>query len=151
MKHHRYIFALLLLLAPAVFAQPAHSVWSNKPLYVYDGATGAHFSAFVRGNAAFAWNQGTTTAYARAVGVINAALTYDFRLVSVTSTSISEISGKFDIFKNGAIVCHLCIGKAYLLDQPPLPGKYFKIYVGTPVAYAEKWHYSGYITSRFDF
>ena len=149
MKSSRVLFVILLLLAPALLAQPAHSVWSTKPLYITDGASGAHFSAFVKGNAAFAWNQGTTTAYARAVGVVNANLTYDFRLVSVTATTVSEISGKFDIFKNGVNVCHLCIGKAYLLDQPI--GKYFKIYVGTPLAYAEKWHYSGYITSRFDF
>ena len=146
------LLAILLFAAPTILAQPAHSVWSNKPLYVYDGATGAHYSAFLKGSAAFAWNQGTTTAYARAVGVINANLKYDFRLVSVTGfTTVSEIDGKFDIFKNNALVCHLCIGKAYLLDQPALPGKYFKIYVGTPAAFAEKWHYSGYITNRFDF
>jgi hypothetical protein len=152
MKRSRFLFVVLLLIAPAVLAQPAHSVWSNKPLYVYDGATGAHYSAFVKGSAAFAWNQGTTTAYARAVGVINANLKYDFRLVATTGlTTADEIDGKFDIFRNGVNVCHLCIGKAYLLSQPALPGKYFKIYVGTPAAFAEKWHYSGYITSRFDF
>jgi hypothetical protein len=146
----RFLFVVLLLaLSPALFAQPAHSVWSTKPLYIYDGASGAHYSAFVKGNAAFAWNQGTTTAYARSVGVVNANLTYDFRLVQVTATTVSEIDGKFDIFKNGVNVCHLCIGKAYLLNQPI--GQYFKIYVGTPLAYAEKWHYSGFITSRFDF
>lgn len=78
-----------------------------------------------------------------------ANLVYDFRLVQVTATTVSEIDGKFDIFKNGVNVCHLCIGKAYGLNQPV--GQYFKIYVGTPAAYAEKWHYSGFITSRFDF
>jgi hypothetical protein len=31
------------------------------------------------------------------------------------------------------------------------PGNYFKIYVGTPAAYAEKWLYSGDRTERFDF
>jgi len=151
MKHHRFLFLIVLLAAPALFAQPAHSVWSNKPIFVYDGATGAHYNAFAKGNAAFAWNQATTTAYARAVGVIAVNLVYDFRLVSATSTNADEIDGKFDIFRNGVIVCHLCIGKAYGLSQPALPGKYFKIYVGTPVAFAEKWHYSGYITNRFDF
>ncbi len=145
-------FVLLLALSPALFAQPAHSVWSNKPLGMRDGDTMHAFNDLARGNAAFAWNQGTTIAYARAVGVVNATLTYDFRLVQVTgATSVSEIDGKFDIFKNGVNVCHLCIGRAYLLDQPAGTGKYFKLYVGTPAAYAEKWLYSGYITSRFDF
>lgn len=42
-----------------------------------------------------------------------------------------------------------CIGKAYNLSTPI--GDYFKIYIGTPAAYAEKWHFSGYVTRRFDF
>ena len=151
MKRSAIVLLLVLLAAPAVLASPAHSVWSNKPLLVKDGASGAQYNAFLKGDAAFAWNQGTTTAYARAVGVINPNLTYDFQLVSVTSTTADEIDGKFDVFRNGVNVCHLCIGKAYGLSQPAGMGKYFKIYVGTPAAYAEKWLYSGYITSRFDF
>ena len=151
MKRSGIVLLLVLLAAPAVLAQPAHSVWSNKPFLVKDGATGAQYKTFVKGNAAFAWNAGTTTAYARAVGVITTALNYDFKLVSVTSTTADEIDGKFDVFRNGVNVCHLCIGKAYGLSQPAGASNYFKIYVGTPAAYAEKWLYSGYITSRFDF
>ena len=45
-----------------------------------------------------------------------------------------------------------CVGKAYMLSPSPIPpGNYFKIYVGTPAAYAEKWLYSGDRTDRFDF
>lgn len=144
-----FSFTLLVVFAAPVLAQDTHNVWSTKPLYLNDGATGAHYSSFVSGNAAFAWTQNTTRAYAHAVAQVTAALKYDFMLVSVTSSAGDMITGRWVIRRNGAIVCNNCIGKAYGLNQPI--GDYFKIYVGTPMAYAEKWHYSGYITNRYDF
>ena len=146
------LFLLLTVLAvfPALaFAQNTHSVWSRKPLYVTDGELGKSFKTFVRGNAAAAWTQGTTRGYFRAVAIISATLRYDFEVVKVTSTNVEMIEGLYDIKRNGVLVCDDCVGKAYLLNQPV--GNYFKLYVGTPAAYAEKWHYSGYITNRFDF
>ena len=41
------------------------------------------------------------------------------------------------------------MGKAYGLSGAI--GDYFKIYVGMPHIYAERWHFSGYITNRFDY
>lgn len=151
MKTSRVLFVLLLLVAPAVFAQSTHSVWSNKPLMVKDGVTNQSFNALQKGSAAFAWTENSPYGYARAVGVVNANLVYDFRLRRITGSPADQIEGLWDVFKNGVNVCSLCIGKAYGLSQAANAGKYFKIYVGTPAAYAEKWHYSGYITSRFDF
>jgi hypothetical protein len=147
----RILFSLTLLVLFSIpaLAQNTHNVWSTRPLYVYDGATGAHYSTFVSGNASFAWTQATPRAYAHALAVVTPLLRYDFMLVSVTSSAADMITGRWVIRRNGVIVCNNCIGKAYLLNQPI--GDYFKIYVGTPVAYAEKWHYSGYITNRFDF
>ena len=52
---------------------------------------------------------------------------------------------------NGVIVCNKCVGKAYWLSPGGGPGNYFKIYVGTPTAFAEKWLYSGELTKRFDY
>ena len=144
-------FTLLALLSVPALAQTTHSVWSDKPLFVRDGATGKEYKVFVKGDAAFAWTQATIRAYAHAVGVISPALNYDFMLVKTTSSDATSISGLFDIKRNGVLVCHNCVGKAYGLDQPAGVSNYFKIYVGTPAAYAEKWLYSGYITSRFDF
>lgn len=88
-------------------------------------------------------------AFARAHVVVTPTLNYDFTLVSITGSDNDTISGRWVIRRNGAVVYNNCLGRAYGLSQPV--GKYFKIYVGTPVAYAEKWHYSGYITNRFDF
>jgi hypothetical protein len=144
-------FTFLALLSVPALAQTTHSVWSDKPLYLTDGATGKQYKAFVKGDAAFAWTQATIRAYAHAVGVVSPGLTYDFMLVKTTSSDATTISGLFDIKRNGVLVCHNCVGKAYGLDQAAGGVNYFKIYVGTPAAYAEKWHYSGYLTNRFDF
>lgn len=144
-------FTMFVFLTASAAAQTSHSVWSNKPLMVRDGATGASFNAFVSGNAAFAWTEATPRAYAHSLGVVTAALRYDFMMVTVTSSTADALEGRWVIRRNGVIVCNNCIGKAYGLSQAAGGGNYFKIYVGTPMAYAEKWHYSGYITSRFDF
>ncbi len=144
-----FSFTLMIMFSVPALAQDTHSVWSTKPLYVNDGATGAHFSTFVSGNAAFAWTEATPRAYAHALAVVRPGLKYDFMLVSVTGSDGDMIKGKWNIRRNGVLVCSNCIGKAYNLSTPI--GNYFKIYVGTPLMYAEKWHYSGYITSRFDF
>lgn len=144
-------FTLIILFSASAFAQTSHSVWSDKPLLVRDGKTGKEFKDIKQGDAIFAWTQATPRAYAHANGMISATLNYDFMLVSVTSSDADSILGKWIVRRNGVIVCNNCIGKAYGLSQPAAAGNYFKIYVGTPAAYAEKWHYSGYITSRFDF
>jgi hypothetical protein len=142
-------FTLLVLFAVPALAQDTHNVWSTRPLSLIDGATSVHYSTFVSGNASFAWTQMTTRGYAHVVAVVPPALKYDFMLVTVPSSNADGINGRWDIRRNGVLVCNNCIGKAYALSSPI--GNYFKIYVGTPVAYAEKWHYSGYVTNRFDF
>jgi hypothetical protein len=144
-----FSFILMALFSAPALAQDTHSAWSEKPLMVRDGATGTQYDAFLKGDAAFAWTQATTRAYGHSLAKITAALNYDFMLVSTTSSDADTISGRWNVRRNGVLVCANCIGKAYGLSQPV--GNYFKIYVGTPAMYAEKWHYSGYITSRFDF
>lgn len=143
-------FALTIFFSVPVLAQNNHSVWSDsQPVACRDGVTGMSFSAFVDGDATFAWTQGTPRAYAHALARINAALSYDFMLISITGTTGDEIRGRWVVRRNGAVVCNNCIGRAYVLSAPV--GDTFKIYVGTPAAYAERWHYSGKITSRFDY
>ena len=145
-----FTFTLTILFSVPALAQNNHSVWSDsQPIACRDGATGASYNAFLDGDASFAWTQGTVRSYAHALARINAALNYDFMLISVTSATASEIRGRWIIRRNGAVVCNNCIGRAYILNAPV--GDYFKIYVGTPMVYAERWHYSGKITSRFDY
>jgi hypothetical protein len=151
---YRFLSSLILLSAfgVVVAAQNTHSVWSKKPLIVKDGRTGTEYQVFEKGNAAFAWTEPTVRAYAHAIAVITPSLKYDFMLIKATGSLADEIDGLWDVRKNGVLVCHNCIGKAYLLGTSPVPpGNYFKIYVGTPTMYAEKWFYSGDKTERFDF
>jgi hypothetical protein len=150
----RIVFSLTLCLAfsAPVAAQSSHSVWSKKPLLVKDGQTNTEYNSFVKGNAALAWRESTVRGYAHAVAVITANLRYDFMLIKTTSSNADEINGLWDVRRNGLLVCNNCIGKAYMLAPSQIPpGNYFKIYVGTPTAYAEKWFYSGDKTERFDF
>lgn len=141
----------VFLFSVSAFAQTSHSVWSDKPFLVIDGDTKKEHKAFKEGEAIFAWTQATPRAYAHAHGVLATGQDYDFMLITTTGSDADSITGKWIVRRNGAIVCNNCIGKAYGLSQAAGGGNYFKIYVGTPAAYAEKWLYSGYISSRFDF
>lgn len=144
-----FSFTLIVAFAAPALAQNTHNVWSTRPIVLNDGATGANFSSFVSGNASFAWTQATPSAYAHALAIVTPVLKYDFMLVSTTSSSGAMITGRWTIRRNGVIVCSNCIGKASGLTGPI--GSGFKIYVGTPAAFAERWLYSGSITNRFDF
>jgi hypothetical protein len=144
-----FSFTLVFLFSASAFAQTSHSVWSDKPIFIRDGDTKKEYKDFKPGDAIFAWTQATARDYAHAHGVISPALNYDFMLITATASDADSITGKWIVRRNGVIVCNNCIGKAYGLSAAV--GNYFKIYIGTPAAYAEKWHYSGYITSRFDF
>jgi hypothetical protein len=86
------------------------------------------------------------------VAVITPNWKYEFVLVRTTGSTPDGIDRLWDVRRNGVLVCNNCVGKAYLLGPSAIPpGKYFKIYVGTPSADAEKWLYSGDRTDRFDF
>lgn len=142
---------VLSLSASAVSAKllPVHSIWSdNRPIGINDGETGKSYEA-VRGYSVTSWQEFTPQAFSHAVGVADNGSLYEFRLTSVTSSDAAEILGRWDIYRNGVLVCGSCIGKVYGVNGAI--GDYFKIYVGTPFAYAELWHFSAYITNRFDY
>lgn len=145
-------FTLVTVFSATALAQDTHSVWSKKPLLVKDGQTNVEYQTFVKGNAAFAWTESTVRAYAHAIATITPNLRYEFVLVRTTGSTADGIDGLWDVRRNGVLVCNNCVGKAYMLSPSAIPpGNYFKIYVGTPSAYAEKWLYSGDRTERFDF
>ena len=144
-------FTLSVLFAASAFAQAGHSVWSEKPLLIKDGDTGTTYKTFLKGNAVFAWLETTIRAYAHARGHISSTNYYEFMLVKTTSSDADSIKGLFNVRHNGVIACNKCVGKAYWLSPGGGPGNYFKIYVGTPTAFAEKWLYSGELTKRFDY
>jgi hypothetical protein len=126
---------------------PVHQIASEKPLYVTDGDTGKTYKPSY-GSASSNWQVFTKQAFSHAIALADGGL-YEFRLVHAQSSNDSTINGLWDIYHDGVLACDNCVGKAYGLDGAV--GNYFKIYVGTPSAYAEIWHYSGFITSRFDY
>jgi len=145
-------FSLVTAFSVTALAQGTHSLWSKKPRLVKDGQTNVEYQTFVKGNAAFAWTESTVRAYAHAVAVIAPNLRFDFMLVRTIGSTADGIDGLWDVRRNGVLVCNNCVGKAYMLSPSMTPpGNYFKIYVGTPSGYAEKWLYSGDRTERFDF
>jgi hypothetical protein len=146
-----FTFTFAVLFAGSAFAQAGHSVWSEKPLLIKEGDTGTTYKTFLKGTAVFAWVETTIRAYAHARGHISSTKYYEFILVKTTSSDADSISGLFNVRRNGALVCNKCVGKAYWLSPGGGPGNYFKIYVGTPSGFAEKWLYSGELTNRLDY
>ena len=142
------ICAGLVMGASSAFAKwlSVHQVASAKPLYLTDGDTGVSYTPSL-GYSSSNWQVSTKQGFAHAVANTPGGL-YEFRLVHVQSSDDYGINGLWDIYRGGVLACDDCVGKIYGLSGAV--GDYFKIYVGTPLAYAEKWHFSGYITGRFD-
>lgn len=135
--------------AYAQSADPVHSVQcDDKPLYLIDYQYGVTYSTFKYGYSVISWQEGSDPSFAHATAYTPGG-EYEFRLDTPHGNSSSEIKGEWDITRNGTLVCNDCIGVGYGLDGSV--GDYLKIYVGTPWSYAENWHFSGYITDRFDY
>jgi len=127
-------------------SQYVHGIFSQTPLYVQDGTTGSWLTA-TSGNAIASWTEvplsSGNQAFFNAISFVGTDR-YEFRLVHVTSTTASQINGKFDIYKNFTLVASGITGSVYGLNQPV--GGYFKFYDST-----SSWHVSGYITDRLDY
>ena len=144
------VFVSFMLIAPVGIFAGEHSVISERPLYLVDGDTGQKYSQF-EGYSLISWQDMARYGffYAKAVIATPIYSTYEFTLTAISSTDKKYIEGLWDIKKNGAIVCEGCVGKAYGLDTPV--GGYFKLYIGDSQCNDNSWHFSGYITDRFDF
>ncbi|NOK16739.1 hypothetical protein [Corallococcus carmarthensis] len=131
--------AALLLSAPAL---AAHSIQSTHGLYIGDN-TGTYPASGVNLN--ISWNESTFAAYASFHGVANGN-TYDFNLVgsSVTSVTAFNITGLWNIQRNGVLICAGCTGSAYGLDASV--GNAIKFYDST-----YRYHFSAYVDARQDY
>lgn len=136
------VVAALFLSLPALAAPTVHSIWSNRGFYVVDN-TGNY--PVTSGNAVVAWDQSTNTAFVNFHGIAG-GFTYDFELVGspAISTSADDISGLWNIRRNGSFICTGCSGTAYSLSLPV--GAYFKFWDSTNV-----FHFSAYIDARKDY
>ncbi|WP_225412361.1 hypothetical protein [Stigmatella hybrida] len=129
--------AALLVSAPAL---AAHSIWSTHGLYIGDNGASSPATGV---NMTISWNESTMSAFASFHGIANGN-SYDFELVgSVTSVTASNITGLWNIKRNGALICAGCTGSAYGLNAPLGTG--IKFYDST---YA--FHFSAIVDARQD-
>jgi len=130
--------------APSTYV---HGIFSQKPFFVLDGTTGQMLTPN-SGNAIVSWTEDPLNsgnqAFFNAISEVGSDR-YEFRLVSTASTTVDEIVGTFDIYKNYTLVAQGIAGHVYGLNQPA-GNNYFKFYDN-----AEQWGVSGYITSRLDY
>ena len=160
------LMAISMMSATAMSQPYTHSVWTNNNgLAIRDAQTGCNYNSLTGGfsgfNMATSWTEPTpgnpADAHFRGVGkAVGFSLacvtrTYDFRLVASTATATDSITGTWDIFRNGILVCGGCTGIAYNLSVPAGVGNYYKVYVDDPFAGPATWLYSGYLDVRKDF
>jgi hypothetical protein len=146
------IFVLVFLVGAAhttwAACRHAHNVNSKRPMYLTDATTMKKYDR-LKGCVIVSWLEMTPHAFVHAK-VWTGTDSFEFLLVSVGSSSSSEISGKFNIYKNGVLVANGVAGKVYGINQTAGSGHYFKFYAGTGPVYQEKWHFSFYLDYRFD-
>ena len=162
------IVTFLVLMMLGIFsisaaAQSTHSVWTNNNgYYVRDATNGCLYSSFSGFNMATSWTEPAPPTYpaqahfrgvTKAIGFSATCPTagYDFTLVSTTSTTPDQITGRWRVYRNGGLVCNNCPGTAYGLSQAAGVGNYYKVYVDDPFFGPATWLYSGFLDVRKDF
>ncbi len=158
------IFLVLMMVGiftVSASAQPfTHSVWTNNNgLVIVDPTSGCNYTSFSGFDMATSWTEPTPgyAAEAHFRGVSKAGATgcttyfFDFQLVKSVATTTDDITGYWDIYRNGVLVCNTCKGVAYGLSSAAGVGNYYKVYIDDPVFGSNAWLYSGYIDNRKDF
>lgn len=128
-----------------IILSKVHTVISEKAIYLSDPSTSSNQNA--TGCTTISWHENTAKAFFNAkvtVGEGDKKTTYEFELSEVKTSDKYSIVGTFNIKRDGVLVANGIPGQVYGIDQPV--GSYFKFY-----SEGEKWHVSGYITSRIDF
>lgn len=160
------IFLVLVvagLFSVSASAQSTHSVWTNNNgLVVRDPTNGCNYASLTRFDMATSWTEPTPGYPAQAhfrgitrtlfTSVACSASSFEFTLLRSSATTSDDITGRWNVYRNGVLVCSSCAGVAYGLSSPAGVGNYYKVYVDDP-AYpgTEDWLYSGYIDVRKDF
>lgn len=155
------LFALILagLLPAAAFAQlSTHSVWTNSHGNQIDDAdNGCSYTILKKFNMATSWTE-KTPGYAAQAHFRGVSLAYgwthfcnnhyyEFSLNNSTATTIDDITGYWDVYRDGVLMCSACDGTAYGLSAPT--GNYYKLVINDPLG--GTWYYSGFIDQRKDF
>ncbi|MCY1042328.1 hypothetical protein OV208_13465 [Corallococcus sp. bb12-1] len=142
MKSLRSLVVAALFLSVPALAADVHSIWSSKGLFVKDNTAGS--LQVTSSNAVVSWNVATRAAFVNFHGFAGGN-EYDFELVgSPATTTIYEITGLWNVRRNGVLVCGGCTGHAYELTAAV--GNYFKVYTT-----GEVYGFGSYVTTRKDY
>jgi hypothetical protein len=160
------LFAVMLvgLFAMAAAAQSTHSVWTNdNGLVIMDAETRCEYKTLRAFDMATSWTEPAPPVYpavahfrgvSKAYAYSHACPTdhsYEFRLVRASATTNDDITGRWNVYRDGVLMCNGCSGVAYGLSQPAGAGNYYKVYIDDPIYGPNTWLYSGYIDQRKDF
>ena len=162
------ILTLLALVVAGLFtisasAQSTHSVWTNdNGLVIVDAKTKCEYTTLRAFDLATSWTEpappiypaiahfrGVSKAYATTPGCSDHF--YEFVLVRTSATTVDDITGLWNVYRDGVLGCSACRGVAYGLSSPAGVGNYYKVYIDDPVWAPQQWLYSGYIDVRKDF
>jgi hypothetical protein len=158
-----FVLITLGIFSVSAMAQSTHSVWTNdNGLYVVDAETGCEYKRLRAFDMATSWTEpapptypavahfrGVTKAYGSTAACGDHG--YEFRLVRTAATTVDDINGLWNVYRDGTLMCNLCNGTAYGLSQPAGVGNYYKVYVDDPIFGPATWLYSGFIDVRKDF
>jgi hypothetical protein len=143
---------LSLLGTVITFAADVHAIKAQKTYYLTDGLSGITYTNF-KGDCVIGWNDKTNYGFNVArFDIMTDKLTpinYEFILVAISNSDSNQIEGLWDIKHNGVLVAKGIVGKLYGLNQPV--GSYIKFYGGNSQNNTNLWHFSVYITGRYDF
>ncbi len=158
-----FVLMMLGVFSVSAMAQSTHSVWTNdNGLVIRDAETGCKYDALRGFEMATSWTEPAPPTYpavAHFRGISRAYgwggpcgdHDYEFRLVRTAATTVDDITGYWNVYRDGVLMCNLCKGTAYGLSQPAGVGNYYKVYVDDPIYGPQTWLYSGYIDQRKDF
>jgi hypothetical protein len=153
----KIIFCLVLcvtlsLVSTAVsYAVDVHSIEAQKPYYLTDGLSGITYTP-AKGDCVIGWNDKTNYGFNVArfdITDTDNSINYEFVLVAISNSDSNQIEGLWDIKRNGILVAKGIVGKLYGLNLPV--GSYIKFYGGSSQYNTNIWHFSAFITGRYDF
>lgn len=158
-----FVLITLGIFSVSAMAQATHSVWTNdNGLVIRDAETRCDYTSLRAFDMATSWTEpapptypavahfrGVSKAYATSIGCRDHW--YEFRLVRTAATTVDDITGLWNVYRDNVLMCNQCKGVAYGLSQPAGAGNYYKVYIDDPVYGPQTWLYSGYIDARKDF
>lgn len=102
------LLAALSALVPAVASASVYNIWATKPGTLTTLGTTQTPAAV---DASVSWNTSTSFAFVYARARTSADVTYEFQLVSMTSSLYTDqINGTWNVTRNGVVVCSQCAG-----------------------------------------